>query len=88
MTRWSLWSTCAAPGVRYRNRRVYSQPGFGGAACPICLIETDQCTVQSNDGGLPIGECEVGPCLQEVEAEAAAKQTGATNGEAQVSFAT
>lgn len=88
MTRWSAWSKCVAPGVRYRTRRVYSPPAFGGAPCPICVKEDDHCTVQSNDGGLPVGECEVGPCLQEVEAELAAKQNGGTNGEAQVSFTT
>jgi len=85
MTRWSSWTKCVAPGVRHRYRRVYS-PANGGAPCPTCLTETDHCTVQSNEG-LPTGECEVGPCLQEVEAEYAAKQNGGSNGEAQVAFA-
>lgn len=72
MTRWSSWSECVAPGVRHRTRRVHSPPAFGGAPCPVCVKETDRCNVQGNQV-LPVGECEVGPCLQEVEREYAEK---------------
>jgi len=84
MTRWSDWSPCEAPGVRYRTRHQHAPAANGGAPCPLCTKETDRCTVQGN-GHHAAGECEVGPCLQEVERELAAKLS--QNGEAQSSFA-
>jgi hypothetical protein len=71
MTKWSLWTACQHPGIRYRYRHVVSPPQYNGAPCSPCLTEVDHCTMQQND--LPSGECEVGKCALEIEAEQAAK---------------
>jgi hypothetical protein len=71
MTHWSAWTDCEHPGVRHRYRHVVSLPQYGGAACSPCTTEVDHCTMKQND--LPSGECEVGKCALEVEAELAAK---------------
>jgi hypothetical protein len=69
MSRWSAWSPCENPGVRHRTRHVVSSPLYGGAPCPLCIKETDQCTVKQNE--LAPGECEVGKCLLEVQKDLA-----------------
>lgn len=71
MTKWSAWTVCVHPGIRHRYRHVVSYPQYGGAACSLCLTEVDHCTVQQND--LPTGECEVGACALEIDAELQAK---------------
>jgi hypothetical protein len=71
MSKWSKWSDCAPPGVRHRTRHIVSGPLYGGAPCPVCVKETDQCTVKENE--LSPGECEVGKCLLEVKNELAQK---------------
>jgi hypothetical protein len=74
MTKWGDWTDCQWPGIRYRERRIKSDPFYGGSPCPACIKETDRCTMRENEN-LP-GVCEVGPCLLEIQKEWEAKVEG------------
>jgi len=67
MTKWSVWSECVSPGVRYRTRTAHSQPQFGGTPCPLCIKEVDKCVVPQNQ--VDVTTCTVQPCLALVQAE-------------------
>jgi hypothetical protein len=64
VTRWTDWSVCTFPGFRTRTRQIVVHPSEGGAACPSCLAEVDECTLKQDE--YPPNTCEVLPCPQEI----------------------
>jgi hypothetical protein len=56
---WGQWSDCI-DGVRNRTRSIISQPTCGGAACPSCYLEKDDCPYVP-----PTNECERGEACED-----------------------
>jgi hypothetical protein len=38
------WTPCSAEGYRRRNVHIVTPASCGGAACPACTVERDDCT--------------------------------------------
>jgi hypothetical protein len=39
---WGVWGDCK-DGVKFRSRKVVTPEKCGGAACPVCYLEKDDC---------------------------------------------
>jgi hypothetical protein len=77
MHKWSAWTECKYPGIRYRYRSVLHKENYGGQRCPTCLEESDHCVVRDNNEDPE--RCEAGPCLAQIQQEWERKQ-GETQG--------
>jgi hypothetical protein len=64
MSKWGKWSPCVFPGIRERHRKKLKDNLWGGAPCPPCVTEIDQCELHQNEPDPSI--CVVQPCLHEV----------------------
>jgi len=55
---YSAWDPCSPQGYRRRYVTIVQQPACGGAPCPVCRVERDDCTPPEQPNECWLEDCE------------------------------